>query len=186
MSFRRTSLGLSFSLCFVALAGVGCGSSTDTSDAGVTDVPVTTDLGSADVSDAAAPTDAARTDVPVATDVPATTDVPAITDVPATTDVPAVTDVPAATDVPAVADVPATPDSGPSDAAATDAPSAATLCTSTGGTVSSQLCCGATGDFPNLCGIGACGCSPTASHTVQTCQCAGALCFDPARGCVTR
>ena len=73
------------------------------------------------------------------------------------------------------------------DVDATDAPAdaadgPAALCTSTGGTVSTATCCQATGDFPDLCSVGACGCPPQSSHSVAVCACAGG-CFDPAVGC---
>ena len=51
-------------------------------------------------------------------------------------------------------------------------------CTAGGATVGMQLCCGATNDFPNLCGIGACGCSPMNSHMVRTCMCPGGKCWN--------
>lgn len=57
------------------------------------------------------------------------------------------------------------------------------LCMHTGGTVRTSLCCGQTSDFPNLCSIGACGCSPTNSHNVQICDCGAGKCFGN-NGCV--
>lgn len=60
---------------------------------------------------------------------------------------------------------------------------AAALCVSTGGTVTTGLCCKNTPDFPNTCTTGACGCSPANSHTVQTCQCPTNKCFTPQLGC---
>jgi hypothetical protein len=51
-------------------------------------------------------------------------------------------------------------------------------CTDSGGTVSTGLCCLSTGDFPNSCLIGACGCAPTSSHEVETCDCGAGKCFD--------
>jgi len=68
------------------------------------------------------------------------------------------------------------------DASSTDGGLAA-LCTSTGGTITTGLCCGSTGDFPNMCTTGSCGCSPSSSHNVMKCQCATGQCFDPALGC---
>lgn len=59
----------------------------------------------------------------------------------------------------------------------------AALCVATGGSVSTGLCCASTGDFPNLCLTGPCGCAPANSHDVQVCTCS-AGCFDPAVGCV--
>jgi len=44
-------------------------------------------------------------------------------------------------------------------------------CIGSGGTVSTSLCCKVTGDFPNLCLIGPCGCSPDNSHQVKICDC---------------
>ncbi|MBU1102233.1 GerMN domain-containing protein [Patescibacteria group bacterium] len=51
-------------------------------------------------------------------------------------------------------------------------------CINSGGQVSTSLCCKATGDFPNLCLIGACGCSPENSHQVKICDCGSDKCFD--------
>lgn len=68
----------------------------------------------------------------------------------------------------------------------TDAPTAAALCTSTGGTVQNTLCCNGTAAFPNSCNVGACGCGPQASRDVATCGCPSQKCFDPSRGCVAR
>jgi hypothetical protein len=51
-------------------------------------------------------------------------------------------------------------------------------CTNSGGTVTERLCCESAGDFPNLCLIGACGCSPDNSHEVKTCDCGDGKCFD--------
>lgn len=72
----------------------------------------------------------------------------------------------------------------------TDAPSdaagdggLASLCTSTGGTVSSGLCCTQTTDFPSTCTTGPCGCSPQNSHQVQICQCPKNKCFSSPQGC---
>ncbi len=60
---------------------------------------------------------------------------------------------------------------------------AASACTQTGGLLGSASCCAATGDFPNTCVTGACGCAASASHTVQTCRCPTDECFDPEKGC---
>ncbi len=57
------------------------------------------------------------------------------------------------------------------------------LCTSTGGTVSTALCCKNTTDFPSTCTTGACGCSPQNSHNVQSCQCPTNKCFTQQLGC---
>ena len=51
-------------------------------------------------------------------------------------------------------------------------------CLNSGGTVVTSLCCNSVNDFPNNCLIGACGCSPTNSHEVKTCQCPESKCFD--------
>ena len=82
-------------------------------------------------------------------------------------------------------------DADSSDADSSDAsppPSdggAKALCTTTGGTVSTSLCCASTGDFPDTCGVGACGCAPSSSHTVAVCDCPGSKCFDTTKGCTT-
>ncbi len=52
------------------------------------------------------------------------------------------------------------------------------VCLDSGGTVTTAMCCGQTQDFPNTCLIGACGCAPTSSHQVKTCQCGEGKCFD--------
>ncbi len=62
----------------------------------------------------------------------------------------------------------------------------AALCTDTGGTVAPQLCCLSVSDFPNLCLVGACGCSPSGSHNVKVCTCPAGTCFDPTRGCTAQ
>jgi hypothetical protein len=64
-----------------------------------------------------------------------------------------------------------------------DASALAALCTKTGGTIASTLCCGGTSDFPNSCLTGPCGCAPSSSHTVSTCNCPSGLCFYPPIGC---
>jgi hypothetical protein len=51
-------------------------------------------------------------------------------------------------------------------------------CVNSGGTVSTGLCCLQANDFPNLCLVGACGCSPDNSHEVKTCECGEGRCFD--------
>ena len=51
-------------------------------------------------------------------------------------------------------------------------------CLSSGGTVTTQLCCGTASDFPNTCLIGACGCSPENSKEVKFCECGGGSCFN--------
>lgn len=51
-------------------------------------------------------------------------------------------------------------------------------CLASGGAVTSALCCLATGDFPDTCAIGPCGCAPEASHQVRACACGAERCFD--------
>jgi hypothetical protein len=51
-------------------------------------------------------------------------------------------------------------------------------CIQSGGTVSTALCCKSVGDFPNLCVIGPCGCSPDNSHEVKICDCGSDRCFN--------
>jgi len=59
-------------------------------------------------------------------------------------------------------------------------------CINAGGTVKTSLCCLSTGDFPNLCSVGPCGCSPTNSHEVKICDCGEGKCWDSeGRECVT-
>ena len=58
------------------------------------------------------------------------------------------------------------------------------LCTSTGGSLETTLCCKSASDFPNSCLIGACGCAPGNSHDVKTCTCGEEKCFDNLKGCV--
>lgn len=61
-----------------------------------------------------------------------------------------------------------------------------TLCTSTGGTVVPASCCASVSDFPNTCLIGACGCAPENSHSVDICDCGADMCWDDEKGCTTR
>ena len=51
-------------------------------------------------------------------------------------------------------------------------------CINSGGTVISSLCCKMTNDFPNMCLIGPCGCSPENSHEVKICDCGERRCWD--------
>ena len=51
-------------------------------------------------------------------------------------------------------------------------------CRAAGGTVEVDLCCGAVGDFTNLCVVGPCSCPPGWSHEVQLCECGEGLCWD--------
>jgi hypothetical protein len=52
------------------------------------------------------------------------------------------------------------------------------ICVFSGGSIKTSLCCNLTGDFPNSCLIGACGCSPTNSHQVKNCECGEGKCFN--------
>jgi hypothetical protein len=62
---------------------------------------------------------------------------------------------------------------------ASPAPSAAEKgCIESGGTVTTAMCCKSTGDFPDTCLIGACGCAPDQSHEVRVCDCGPGSCFD--------
>jgi hypothetical protein len=56
-------------------------------------------------------------------------------------------------------------------------------CLTSDGTVTTAMCCASTGDFPDTCAIGVCGCTPDASHAVRVCSCAAGSCFDGG-GCV--
>jgi hypothetical protein len=51
-------------------------------------------------------------------------------------------------------------------------------CVESGGTVSTANCCQSSGNFPNTCLIGACGCAPEYSHEVSVCVCPDDMCFD--------
>jgi len=51
-------------------------------------------------------------------------------------------------------------------------------CINSGGEVRTSLCCKSAGDYPNLCLIGPCGCSPDNSHNVKICDCGEDKCFD--------
>jgi hypothetical protein len=55
------------------------------------------------------------------------------------------------------------------------------VCINSGGTVRASLCCLSTDDFPNLCLIGPCGCSPENSHEVKICDCGEGKCWDSER-----
>ncbi len=57
------------------------------------------------------------------------------------------------------------------------------MCAKSGGTESTGLCCTATGDYPDGCGTGPCGCAPDSSHEVKVCVCPDTQCFDPTVGC---
>lgn len=58
------------------------------------------------------------------------------------------------------------------------APTREESCVSSGGTVSTSLCCESASDFPNLCLIGPCGCGPQNSHQIKTCDCGPGECFN--------
>ena len=58
-------------------------------------------------------------------------------------------------------------------------------CVESGGTVSTANCCQSSGDFPNTCLVGACGCAPEYSHEVSVCACPEDMCFD-GTACVKR
>jgi hypothetical protein len=51
-------------------------------------------------------------------------------------------------------------------------------CTVSGGTVATAQCCTSASDFPSNCVVGACGCSPSNSHSVQICNCPVGKCFN--------
>jgi hypothetical protein len=59
------------------------------------------------------------------------------------------------------------------------------LCSASGGTVTTSLCCKSVSNFPNTCLIGACGCSPDNSYDVQICDCGNSKCWN-GNECVTR
>jgi hypothetical protein len=70
-----------------------------------------------------------------------------------------------------------TPTNGTGDNITT--PSAEELaCTTSGGTVQTSECCLSSGDFPNMCMIGACGCSLENSHNVKKCICGEGKCWN--------
>jgi hypothetical protein len=51
-------------------------------------------------------------------------------------------------------------------------------CNETGGKVVNSSCCKSVGDFPSNCNVGACGCSPSDSHEVKSCDCGPNKCFN--------
>lgn len=51
-------------------------------------------------------------------------------------------------------------------------------CINSEGNIVMASCCKGTGDLPNTCLIGACGCSPENSGQVKTCDCGPERCFD--------
>ena len=54
----------------------------------------------------------------------------------------------------------------------------AQACAASGGTVTTSLCCLSSGNFPNSCLIGSCGCSLENSHQVTVCDCGEGKCWD--------
>jgi hypothetical protein len=60
-----------------------------------------------------------------------------------------------------------------------------TGCLATGGTIGKANCCRSSGDFPDSCLIGPCGCAPEYSHEVSICVCPDDMCFD-GTACVIR
>jgi hypothetical protein len=67
-----------------------------------------------------------------------------------------------------------------------EGPGLSYYCTSTGGTVATRQCCSNTSEFFDTCStaVGACGCSPANSVSVQMCSCPLPSCFLPGYGCV--
>jgi hypothetical protein len=51
-------------------------------------------------------------------------------------------------------------------------------CRLSGGKVTTAMCCESTGDFPDNCAVGACGCAPESSHEVRICDCGEGRCFN--------
>lgn len=51
-------------------------------------------------------------------------------------------------------------------------------CKDAGGTVRTLVCCMGTGDFPNLCLLGPCGCDPVQSEDTRICDCGEGRCFN--------
>ena len=51
-------------------------------------------------------------------------------------------------------------------------------CRESGGETITSLCCKSVTDFPNLCLVGACGCSPEESREIKICDCGEGMCFD--------
>jgi hypothetical protein len=69
-------------------------------------------------------------------------------------------------------------DSATTDSTTTDGDGGSAGCTASGGAVTTSLCCAGSGDFPNTCLIGACGCAPSSSHEVKVCNCPTGKCWD--------
>ena len=59
------------------------------------------------------------------------------------------------------------------------------VCTRSGGTVTTMLCCNSVRDFPDLCLMGACGCAAGDSHQIKVCDCGTGKCFNGS-ACVAR
>ena len=51
-------------------------------------------------------------------------------------------------------------------------------CIESGGKISSGMCCKSSEDFPNMCLVGPCGCSPENSHEVKICDCGEGKCWN--------
>ncbi len=139
---------------------------------------------------------------------PSTSDTPADAETPADTETPSdpavVTDTAVPTDPdsmdpqvpPDAGEIPTPDPTDPTDAGtdsdpspdagnnASDSTGLEALCLSTGGAVDNVYCCMGTEAFPDLCLIGACGCSPTASDVTPICQCPANTCFTKEEGCV--
>ena len=52
------------------------------------------------------------------------------------------------------------------------------MCWLSDGNVETRSCCKSVGDFPNLCLVGACTCTPENSHEVLVCQCPEGYCWN--------
>jgi hypothetical protein len=59
------------------------------------------------------------------------------------------------------------------------------VCASSGGKITTILCCNSVKDFPNLCRVGACGCAAGDSHQINVCDCGTDKCFN-GTACVAR
>lgn len=57
-------------------------------------------------------------------------------------------------------------------------PDIRSYCIATAGQVLNKQCCQSSGDFPNTCLVGACGCSLNNSHQVKVCECPEGACFN--------
>jgi hypothetical protein len=54
-------------------------------------------------------------------------------------------------------------------------------CIGSGGILTTGWCCKSVSNFPNMCGVGSCGCSLDNSHEVRLCNCGEGKCFDGSR-----